>query len=132
MRYVASKLSFDQKFVFYAKGDVRAPAVEIGSVVVRGRQNVRDPHTLVMPTSGAITEVTDEDAARLVADPMFADYRKNGMMEILNTGGDAKRAAKDLAEKDGAAQLTESDFKKKGRRAPKAVRKSSEDTDDAE
>ena len=57
MKYIASKLSYDQSFVFYTG---TAPFAVEKVIVVKGGSNVRDPKTLVMP-QGVITELSDEE-----------------------------------------------------------------------
>ena len=121
MKYVVSKLSFGQEFSFYAPNEGGGPAVKIGGILVKGGCNVRNEHSLVMTTDGVVTELSDEDAVRLAAHPVYQMYEKNGAMRLVGTRGDARSASGDLIEKDGSAQLTEKDFKKKGRKAPKAV-----------
>lgn len=127
MRYIASKLSFNQTFDVYACGN--APRSRVKRVVVKGRSNVRDPNTLIMP-EGVITEVSDEDAEIIAKHPLYKQYEQNGMMKLTTSKVGARSAKSDLAEKDGAAQLTEDDYKRAGRKAPKAVRKSSDDDSD--
>ena len=132
MKYVASKLSYGQEFTFYEKNTGGGPNVRVGGIVVKGGCNVRDQHTLVLPTDGVLTEISDEDAARLAAHPVFKMYEANGAMKILGSERDARRAAKDLFEKDGSAQLTERDFKKKGRKPPKAVAQAKAEEEESE
>ena len=127
-KYIASKLSFDQTFDLYDTS--HSPYKRIKSILVKGRSNVRDPHTLVMP-DGVITEISDEDAEILSRDPLYKQYESNGMMKLVNSKAGARSAKADLAEKDGAAQLTEKDYRKRGKTPPKAVREDGEE-DDAE
>lgn len=129
MKYIASKLSFDQTFDVYSKGS--APLVRIKRILVKGRSNVRDPHTLVMP-EGVITEVDDADAEIIAKDPLYKQYEKNGMMKLVNSKVGARSAKADLAERDGAAQLTAKDYEMSGRTAPVAVKHGEDDADDDE
>jgi hypothetical protein len=119
-KYIASKLSFDQTFDLY--DNKHPPYRKIKSILVKGRSNVRDPHTLVMP-EGVITEISDEDAEIMERDPLYKQYEANGMMKLVNSKAGARSAKADLAEKDGAAQLTEKDYRKRGKTPPKAVQK---------
>ena len=57
MKYVASKLSYQQEFTFYAPAQGGGPAIRTGGITVKGGCNVRDEHTLVLPTDGVITEI---------------------------------------------------------------------------
>lgn len=123
-KYIASKLSFDQRFDVHDTS--HAPYRLVKTILVKGRSNVRNPHTLVMP-EGVITEVSDEDAEIIAKDPLYAQYEKNGMMKLVNNKASARSAKKDLADKDGAAQLTEGDFKKRGQKPPKPVKKTDGD-----
>lgn len=127
MKYLASKLSFDQQFDIYDTS--HAPYRKVKSILIKGRSNVRDPHTLIM-LEGVITEVSDEDAELIAKDPLYAQYEQNGMMKLVNNKASARSAKNDLAQKDGAAQLTEADFKKKGLKPPKPVAKKGEDEDE--
>lgn len=131
MKFVVSKLSYAQEFTFYAPNGGNGPAQRIGGITVKGGCNVRDQRTLVMPTEGVITEVSDEDAERLATHPVFKQYLENGAMRIVGSSGDAGRAGKDLIEKDGSAQLTEKDFKRKGRKPPKAVAQAKADDEES-
>ena len=126
MKYIASKLSYDQSFVFYTG---TAPFAVSKVIVVKGGSNVRDPKTLVMP-QGVITELSDEDAALIEADRLYKDFEKNGMMKLVNSKAGAKSAKKDLAEGDAASQLKESDYKKRGMKPPKAVKKGEDEEDE--
>lgn len=132
MKYVASKLSYEQEFTFYAPNAGGGPAIRTGGITVKGGCNVRDQHTLVLPTDGVLTEISDEDAERLAAHPVFKLYERNGAMKIVGSERDGRRAARDLFEKDGSAQLTEKDFRKKGRRPPKAVAQAKAEDDESE
>lgn len=129
-KYIASKLSFNQDFPFYSKTSDRTPSRRIGGVTILGGCNVRNEHTKILTTDGIITEVSDEDAARLAEHPLFKMYLKNGMMRIVSTRKDARKASADLDKKDGAAQLTKEDYKKAGRAAPKAVASIKPDEDE--
>lgn len=132
MKYVASKLSYSQEFTFYAKAQGGGPNIRVGGILVKGGSNVRDQHTLVLTGDGVITEVSDEDAARLAAHPVYRQYERAGAMKILGSRSDARKASGDLLEKDGSAQLTEKDFRKKGRKPPKAVAQAKAEADDSE
>ena len=92
MKYVASKLSYQQEFTFYAPAQGGGPAIRIGGITVKGGCNVRDEHTLVLPTDGVITEITDEDAARLSSHPVFKMYERNGAMKIVSSERDGRGA----------------------------------------
>lgn len=127
MKYVASKLSFDQSFEFHKGG--RAPYVTVKKIVVKGKSNVRDPKTFVMP-DGVITEVTDEDAALIAADPLYKQYEQNGMMKLVSSKAGARSAKEDLGDKDGAAQLTAEDYTKRGLKPPTAVKEADDEGDD--
>lgn len=130
MKYVASKLSYQQEFTFYAPAQGGGPAIRTGGITVKGGCNVRDEHTLVLPTDGVITEITDEEATLLASHPVFKMYERNGAMKIVASERDGRRAARDLFEKDGSAQLNEKDFRKKGRKPPKAVAQAKADDEE--
>ena len=130
MKYIASKLSYDQSFVFYTG---TAPFAVSKVIVVKGGSNVRDPKTLVMPQgvfNGQGYKLSDEDAALIEADRLYKDFEKNGMMKLVNSKAGAKSAKKDLAEGDAASQLKESDYKKRGMKPPKAVKKGEDEEDE--
>lgn len=129
MKYIVSKLSFDQSFTIRTGN--HAPYVTVKEITVKGRSNVRDPRTLVVP-DGTVTEVSDEDAAIVLAHPLYKMYEKNGMMRVVNSKAGARSAKSDLAEKDGAAQLTEADYKKRGIAPPKSVAEVHQEEEDDE
>ena len=129
MKYIASKLSFDQSFDILT-GD-HAPYTTKKRILVKGRSNVRDPHTFLMP-DGVITALTDEDAEIVAADPLYKQYEQNGMMKLVNSKAEARSAKSDLAKKDGAAQLTAADYEKRGLKSPVAVAEAHAGEDDDE
>lgn len=129
MKYIASKLSFHQSFDIMT-GD-RAPYVCVKSIIVKGRSNVRDPKTLVMP-EGVITELTDKDAEIIANDPLYKQYEANGMMKLVSSKAGARSAKNDLADKDGAAQLTAEDYENRGLKPPKAVKEDKDEDDDTD
>lgn len=122
---VVSKLSNDQKYTVYKSVPGGGYAVK-GFVLIKGGANVTDRRTLQSADGGVFTQITPAQYEVLKQCPQFAAHVKAGYVYVSKSESDvesekeAKKAAADLKEKDGSAQLTPKDFKKAGKRAPSA------------
>ena len=123
MKVIVSKLSNDQNYTVYKALPSGGYAVA-GKVLVKGGANVANKVTLRAPNGGVFTEVTDEQYALLEKCPQFKQHVEAGFIyvskaeEEVSATKEAKKAEKDLKEKDESAQLTPEVFKKKGKKAP--------------
>lgn len=109
MKYVYSTLSNDMEYVLYSDNKVNDLHQKTKSIIINGGANVAHKKTLVTP-KGVVTEISDEDAELLSQNPTFKRQAKNGFVTIESSKGDPDKVAKDLTEKDGAAQLTPDDY----------------------
>lgn len=117
MPFVVSGLASGTEYTTY-ETVAGGKMVPVGSIHVNGGAGVADRRTLVTPR-GVVTSVTEEEAARLKTDPVFQIHEKNGLVTILNRDPrDADKAARDF-DRDKSAQVTDADYKARGRKAPK-------------
>lgn len=123
MKVIVSKLSNNQNYTVYKALPSGGYAVA-GKVLIKGGANVANKVTLQAPNGGVFTEVTDEQYALLEKCPQFKKHVAAGFIyvskseEEVAATKEAKKAEKDLKEKDESAQLTPEVFKKKGKKAP--------------
>jgi hypothetical protein len=77
-----------------------------------------------------VTEVSDEELAKLRTHPLFLLHEKNSEHIVVKSKSDAEKAKGDGADGDASRQLTEKDYKKRGKKAPKTVKQSNADAED--
>lgn len=82
------------------------------AILIKGGQGVMDGRSLFTPDNGVITEVTDEQLAYLLENPLFKLHQANGFIKIIRTDSakEQKKAAEDMVKSDDGAQLTPEDF----------------------
>lgn len=121
MPHILSKLSTGVDYATYKK--LPGGKMGIESVIsIKGKADVTDPKTLVMP-NGVATYISEEELALLEKHPVFILHKENGHISVSKT--DNKHEAAEQAEKakdleaDASKQQTEADFKKKQKKAPK-------------
>ncbi len=110
----------DMEYVEWAprvKGE-GGPNVKVHKVIIRGGANRIDRHHRT--AKGVMTCVSNEDMEMLKANSNFKRHVEKGYMVVLDKDVSADKVAKDMAPKDGSAQLVEADFDKG--RAPKAAK----------
>lgn len=122
MPYVISSLSRDNVFAVYEKKSGNVLVVK-KSILIKGGANVTNKKTLLMP-NGVATEVSKEDLEILKENTGFKKFLERGFMKIMESGSKfkAQDEAEKMTEKDSSAQITEEDYKKKGKKAPRTKR----------
>lgn len=104
--YVYSTLSCDQNYTNHATGGADIP-VALPPVFIAGGAGVANDR-LITPR-GVATEITEEQAEYLRANPMFALHEKNGYVQISADSVDPDKAASDMQRNDGSAPMTGAD-----------------------
>lgn len=125
--FIKSKLSASCNVVLYAPLQSGSTALHpIKSVTIKGGANVQDKKTLEAP-DGIIQEIADADW-EAIKDHAWVKFQiEKGF--IVPYTSKPKEKFSDMAEKDKSAQLTENDYKKRGKKAPKAVRGNDDDSE---
>ena len=115
--YVVSRASQDNEYIIWEttpNGLKKAKK----SVIIKGGANVLDRKTMTTP-NGVLTEITDEEYEILKECPAFQRHLDKGFVEVVKEEKKARETSKKKSDKkDGSAQLTPEDFKKKGQKAP--------------
>jgi len=106
--YVYSTLTAAQEYTGWEKGSNDLPVV---SKVVRiyGGANLTTKH-LITP-EGAVTEISAEDEAFLLANPIFKVHAKNGFVRIDRKDMPIEKGAVGLEKRDQSAPDNPSDFR---------------------
>ena len=117
--YVLSKLTGAQEYNFYAENTAEGVNQVTCSIHINGGANLADKHFIT--PDGVITEITEEQAARLKTHPVFKQHEANGYIKIVNTQKEAEEAKKDTEEGDNSSPLTPKKYAKEGRKAPKTT-----------
>lgn len=107
--YVYSTLAASVDYAFHIPGGGDLPIME-HKVTVKGGAGVANSH-LVTP-KGVVTEISEQDAARLKEHPVFQIHQKNGFVEISSSSVDPDKAARDMTAKDNSAPVTPGDLPK--------------------
>jgi hypothetical protein len=105
--YVYSSLAADQEYVTYVSGGADMP-VAARSVFIKGGAGVANDR--IVTPQGVATEVTAEEAAALMDNPVFKLHQSNGFVKIEGRKMDADVGASDLNANDEGRQLTAADF----------------------
>lgn len=120
MPYITSTMSASVSYAIYGKTAGGLPIVQ-KEIVIEGGANVMSKKLMVTP-NGVVTKVTDEELALLEAHPLFKTHQKNGFIRVSKSNPQediAKVDTKDMQNKDASAQRVDSDYTKKGKKAPK-------------
>lgn len=104
--YVYSTLSCDQNYTNHITGGADIP-VALPPVFIAGGAGIANDR-LITPR-GVATEITEEQAEYLRANPMFQLHEKNGYVQISAEKVDPDKAAADMSRNDGSAPLTGAD-----------------------
>lgn len=115
--FIVSRASQDNEYVVWETTPNGLKRCQ-KSVIIKGGANVLDRKTMETP-NGVITEITDEEWAILQECPAFQRHLEKGFMEVMKEEKKAREESKKKSDKkDGSAQLTPNDFKKRGQKAP--------------
>lgn len=105
--YVYSTLASDVAYTNHVSGGADLP-IPLEPVLVKGGAGVANDR-LVTPR-GVVTEITEEQAEYLRANPVFCLHEKNGFVEIGDTYVDPDKAAADMEGRDNSAPLVPQDL----------------------
>lgn len=121
--YITSTMTSDVSYAIYEKLPGGVMKI-IRTIEVRGGANVTDPKTLVTPR-GVATEISEQDYILLEKNPVFQMHKKNGYINVIKESINKYEAQelaedpKDLEQKDASAQVTKTDYEKKGKKTPR-------------
>lgn len=105
--YVYSTLSSDMNYTNHAQGGADIPQA-LPPVYVKGGAGVANDR-LITPR-GVATEITEEQAEYLRANPLFQLHEKNGYVQISADAVDADKAAADMTGRDQSAPIVPQDL----------------------
>ena len=115
--FVVSRASQDNEYIIWETTPNGLKKVK-KSVLIKGGANVLNKKTMETP-NGVITEITEEEYETLQNCDAFKRHEAKGFVEIVKEEKKAREKSKAKSDKkDGSAQLTPEDFKKKGQKAP--------------
>lgn len=120
MPYITSTMSASVSYAIYGKTAGGLPVVE-KEITIDGGANVMNKKLLATP-NGVVTKVTDEELELLEQHPLFKIHKQNGFVRVSKTNPQEdvmKVDTKDMQDKDASAQRVDSDYTKKGKKAPK-------------
>lgn len=105
--YVFSTLAADVAYTNYAPGGADLP-IDLPPVLIRGGAGVANDR-LVTPR-GVATDVTEEQAEYLRANPVFQMHEKNGFVTISASFADPDIVAADMTGRDRSAPVVPQDL----------------------
>lgn len=105
--YVYSTLASDVLYQNHAPGGADLPVVT-SEVLVKGGAGVANDR-LITPR-GVATEITEQQAEALRANPVFAMHEQNGFVQISESRVDADEAAADMTGRDHSAPIVPNDL----------------------
>lgn len=139
--FIHSTLSNSQAYTIYRKlsetEKVSKPVSEIARdangkpLVFRVEGGANVASRALVTVNGVVTELSKDDVELLRKEcESFRNHEKRGFITVKDYH---RIDPRDMEAKDGSAQLTKEDFKKRGRKAPKtAVEANSSSEDDVE
>lgn len=105
--YVYSTLSCDQNYTNHVTGGADIPQA-LPPVFIAGGAGVANAR-LITPR-GVVTEITEEQAEYLRANPMFQLHEKNGYVQISADKVTPDKAAADMTGRDQSAPIVPQDM----------------------
>lgn len=105
--YVYSTLSSDMNYTNHAQGGADLPQA-LPPVFVKGGAGVANDR-LITPR-GVATEITEEQAEYLRANPLFQLHESNGYVQISADNVDPDKAAADMTGRDNSAPIVPQDL----------------------
>ena len=109
MNYVYSTATCGAFYCLYESGSEKDLGVVKHKVEIKGGHGVATPKTCITPR-GVVTMVSDEDLEFLMKNDSFIKHMKAGFLTVDKKEVAPEKKAKDMAQKDGSAPLTPSDF----------------------
>ena len=128
MPYVFSTLTADQAYTIWEKGGGDLP-VGRSICVIKGGANVANKHFVTR--RGVATQVTDAQLEALNKCDAYLRHKKAGYITEDKQPVEVDRAVANMNPRDGSAPLTDKDFTKEGKPAPKVNRKAKEQQPEA-
>lgn len=120
MPYITSTMSASVSYATY-KQTAGGLSVIDKEITIEGGANVMSKKLLATP-NGVVTKVTDEELAILEQHPLFKLHKQNGFVRVSKSDPQEDAITvnvKDMEQKDASAQRVDSDYTKKGKKAPK-------------
>lgn len=120
MPYITSTMSASVNYATYGKTAGGLPVVT-KEIVIEGGANVMNKKLLATP-NGVVTKITDEEYEILKNHPLFQLHEKNGFIKVSKSNPQEdvmKVKVDDMQSKDASAQRVDSDYTKRGKKAPK-------------
>ena len=114
MPYVLSKLSSTTVYNSYTKA-ANGLNIVTRHIEIMGGADVTDKN-LIMP-NGVVTRVSDDELAILQNNKVFQKHVEGGYVKVFKVNPNVDKEA-DKMPKDNSKQLTPSDYKKNGKKAP--------------
>lgn len=123
--YIHSTLTCPQKYTIYANSIKGEPVSRIAKnakgkdLVFRVEGGANNANRAFVTVNGVVTELEKDDVELLRKEcEAFREHEKNGFITVKDFH---RIDTSDMEAKDKSAQLTNEDFKKKGRKAPKTA-----------
>lgn len=116
MPYILSTMGCGVNYAIYGKTAGGLPVVK-REIVVNGGAGVINK-ALITP-QGVVTKVSDEELELLESNPLFRMHKAGGYVKVQKS---EKTDTKDMTQKDASAQLVESDYTSKKKKAPKVAK----------
>ena len=107
--YVYSTLASDVNYTNHAEGGADMP-IALPAVHVKGGAGVANDR--IITPQGVVTEITEEQAEYLEANPVFQLHKKNGFVQVSSALVDPEKAAADMTRQDNSAPMTNADVPK--------------------
>ena len=112
--YVYSTLTADNIYATYRpslNGGKEVPVI-LKKILIKGGTGI-NRRNLVTPM-GVATAVTDEELSHLESNAEFIAHKERGFIKVTKANTAPEKVAKDMAIKDGGAQITPEDDRYKG------------------
>ena len=125
MPYITSTMSASVTYAVYKKTAGGLSVVD-KEITINGGANVMNKKLLATP-NGVVTEVSDAELELLENHPLFKLHKANGFITISKARVSTDEnlhveTAKNMEKKDASSQRVDSDYTKKGKKAPKVVK----------
>ena len=109
MNYVYSTATCSSLYCFHKKTSDKDLAVIEHQIEIKGGHGVATPKHCITPR-GVVTPVSDSDLELLMQNDSFIKHMKAGFLTVDKKEVAPEKKIKDMAQKDGSAPLTPSDF----------------------
>ena len=115
MPFVLSKLANDVAYPINESKEAIAQAVKSAKILPKTKKIIIAGGTGVMQKNletpdGVSTSVTEDELQALLKNTSFKRHKDRGFLKIIQKETDSKKAVDDMADRDKADQLVDSDF----------------------